>query len=112
MQAYLQDGSNGTSIVSIHVSGKLSGTVRAAEKARDAVRARCLVDVIDSSSVSMGLGLTVLAAAEKARAGASAREIVSYVRRLTPNVHILFFVDTLDYLQQGGRLAGCRGKGL
>ncbi len=108
-QTYLRSGGDGSPIVSIHLSGKLSGTIRAAAMARDAVRSRCVVDVIDSHSVSLGLGLIVLAAADMANAGADARDIVSYVRRLTPNVHILFFVDTLEYLQQGGRIGRAQG---
>jgi DegV family protein with EDD domain len=108
-ETYLRLGSDGSPIVSIHLSGKLSGTIRSAELARDAVRARGLVDVVDSHSASLGLGLIVLAAAELADAGAEAREIVSFIRRLSPNVHILFVVDTLEYLQRGGRIGRAQG---
>ena len=103
-QVYLQNGADGSQIVSIHLYGKLSGTIRSAEIARESVRSRCVVDVLDSCSASLGLGPIVLAAAELANAGATSRDIVSYVRRLTPNVHILFFVDTLEFLQRGGRM--------
>jgi DegV family protein with EDD domain len=103
-EAYLRLAADGSSIVSIHLSSKLSGTLHSAEMARDAVRSRALVDVIDSRSASLGLGLIVVAAARLANAGVDARQIASHVRRLTANVHILFFVDTLEYLQRGGRI--------
>ena len=103
-ETYADLCAEGKSIVSIHLSSKLSGTLHSAEIARDAVRAHCQVEVIDSGSASLGLGLIAVSAAELANAGADQRQIVSMVRRLTPNVHILFFVDTLEYLQKGGRI--------
>jgi DegV family protein with EDD domain len=103
-EAYRQLGADGSQIVSIHLSSKLSGTLHSAELARDAVRAMTQVEVLDSHSASLGLGLIVMAAAEAAQAGADQREVVSLVRRLAQNVHILFFVDTLEYLQRGGRI--------
>jgi DegV family protein with EDD domain len=107
-ETYLRLGSDGDQIVSIHLSSKLSGTMHSAEMARDAVRSRCFVDVIDSRSASLGLGLIVLAAARLANSGASARDIASHVQRLATNVHILFFVETLEYLQRGGRIGRAR----
>src|SRR5437870_4152599 len=71
----------GGQIVSIHLSSKLSGTMHSAELARDAVRARCFVDVVDSRSASLGLGLIVLAAARLANAGGSADDVASHARR-------------------------------
>jgi DegV family protein with EDD domain len=53
--------------------------------------------------------MIVLAAAEMAHSGAEPRQIVSLIRRLIPNVHILFFVDTLEYLQRGGRIGRAQG---
>lgn len=103
-ETYRQLSVDGSAVVSIHLSSKLSGTLRSAELARDAVRARAQVEVLDSHSASLGLGLIVMAAAEAANAGADEREVASLVRRLSQNVHILFFVDTLEYLQRGGRI--------
>jgi DegV family protein with EDD domain len=97
-------GADGSAVVSIHISSKLSGTLHSAEMAREALRSRCQVEVVDSRSASLGLGLIVLAAAKLANAGADARQIANHVRRLAQNVHILFFVDTLEYLQRGGRI--------
>jgi DegV family protein with EDD domain len=108
-EAYARLSADGSAIVSIHLSSKLSGTIHSAELARDTQRARCLVEVIDSDSASLGLGLIVMAAAELANQGADQRQVVSLVRRLAANVHILFVVETLEYLQRGGRIGRASG---
>lgn len=107
-ETFARLGADGSAVVSIHISSKLSGTIHSAEIARDALRSRCVVEVVDSRSASLGLGLIVLSAAQLANDGADARQIVNHVRRLAPNVHILFFVDTLEYLQRGGRIGRAR----
>jgi DegV family protein with EDD domain len=107
-ETYNRLAADGSAVVSIHLSSKLSGTLHSASLARDAVRSRCMVEVVDSRSASLGLGLIVKAAAEKACQGASQWDIVSYVRRLVPNVHVVCMVDTLEYLQRGGRIGRAR----
>lgn len=103
-EVYRDLTADGDAVVSIHLSGKLSGTLRSAQLARDSLRNRNQIEVIDSQSASLGLGLIVLSAAELANRGADAREVASHVRRLTQNVHLWFCVDTLEYLQRGGRI--------
>jgi DegV family protein with EDD domain len=107
-EAYRELTADGSSVVSIHLSGKLSGTIRSAQLARDSLRNRGQIEIIDSQSASVGLGLIVAAAAELANQGADQREVASFVRRLAQNVHIWFFVDTLEYLQRGGRIGRAR----
>src|SRR5579884_740575 len=107
-ETYNRLAAEGSAIVSIHLSAKLSGTFQAASMARDAIRNRCLIEVVDSRSASLGLGLIVMAAAEMAQVGASQRDIISYVRRLVPNVHVVCVVETLEYLQRGGRIGRAR----
>ena len=99
-ETYRRLAADGSEIVSIHLSARLSGTVRAAEIARDTLRGKAHVEVIDVSSGEPRSGLIVMAAARLAKQGAEVREIASLVRRLSPNVHLLFFVDTLEYLQR------------
>lgn len=102
--AYRELTADGSSVVSIHLSSKLSGTMRSAESGREALHNRGQVEIVDSMSASLGLGLIVMAAAELANEGADQREVASFVRRLVQNVHLWFFVDTLEYLQRGGRI--------
>jgi DegV family protein with EDD domain len=94
----------GHEIVSIHVSGKLSGTVNSAEQARAALGDSAPVEVVDSRMASLGMGLVVLAAARQARDAASHRELAQEVRQSLPRTQCLFVLDTLEYLQKGGRI--------
>lgn len=103
-ESYRSLTGEGNAVVSIHLSSKLSGTCRSAQLARDSLRNRGQIEVIDSQSASLGLGLIVMAAAELASQGADQRDVASFVRRLAQNVHVWFFVDTLEYLQRGGRI--------
>ncbi|WP_326820879.1 DegV family protein [Streptosporangium sp. NBC_01756] len=89
-------------VVSIHLSGEMSGTVEAARVgAEDAL---IPVEVIDSRSISMGLGFPVLAAAEAAARGATPTEVTDAARRCIRSSRSFFYVDTLEYLRRGGRI--------
>lgn len=92
-------------IVSIHISSVLSGTVASALQARQMLEG-VPVHVVDSRSTSMGLGLIALAAARAAAEGQSAEEVVALAERIVPKMHIIFAVDTLEYLHKGGRIGG------
>ncbi len=91
-------------IVSIHISGKLSGTVNAATSASRAVRDRCRVEVVDSLSVSMGLGLAVMAAAQAAREGATLEQVVAAARSVAQRHTLVAMMETVEYLYKGGRI--------
>jgi DegV family protein with EDD domain len=91
-------------IVAVLLSAKLSGTVQSALLARDAVAGVIPVEVVDSLNVTMGLGFQVLRAAELADRGLDAAEIARRLRAETAEYHVVFFVDTLEYLQKGGRI--------
>lgn len=106
--AYRRLAGEGVEIVSIHVSSKLSGTLNAASVAREVVKDEVHVDLIDSYNVSLGLGLIVLEAARAAQAGASVREVVATARRAMDRTSVHVVVDTLEYLQKGGRIGRAR----
>lgn len=91
-------------IISIHISGKLSGTVQSAQLAKTQVRDRVPIEVIDSRNASLGLGLQVLRAAELAGTGLDLADLARRLRDETDLYHLVFFVDTLEYLQRGGRI--------
>lgn len=103
-EAYERCGADGNEIVSIHLSSKMSGTLNAASVAREAVAPEIHVDLIDSYNVSLGLGLIVLEAARSAQSGASLAEVVATARRVMDRVSVHVMVDTLEYLQRGGRI--------
>ena len=91
-------------IVSIHISGKLSGTCNSALMGKDMMETGCPIEVVDSYAVSMGLGLMVIVAAQAAKAGESLEEVVAAATQAIPKMHLLALFDTLEYLQKGGRI--------
>lgn len=93
----------GAETVSIHISSLMSGTVRSAQLARTMLNYEKL-EIIDSRTVSVVLGMIVLSAARAARAGYSKDEVVALVQSIIAGHKIFFMVDTLEYLQRGGRI--------
>jgi DegV family protein with EDD domain len=97
----------GRSVVSIHISGGISGTVESARQAAERLAERKTagsVTVLDSESACGGLGLMALAAARAALAGADAESVVDRAREARENLKMWFAVDTLEYLRRGGRI--------
>ncbi len=91
-------------VVAIHVSSKLSMTFRTATRAAVPLLGRSRIVVIDSQLIGTGLGMLVTAAAEAAANGATLDEVVKLVRGLIPRIYLAFFVETLDFLERGGRV--------
>jgi DegV family protein with EDD domain len=89
-------------IVSVHLSGALSGTTDSARLA--AADARVPVVVVDSRSTAMGLGFAVMAAAEAAATGADTAAVVACAEKTAAGTSVLFCVDSLEYLRRGGRI--------
>jgi DegV family protein with EDD domain len=100
-QALLDQGHE---IVSIHVSGKLSGTLNSAERARDSLGESVPIEVIDSQLASLGMGLVVLRAARLAQETEPYRQLAKQVRSALPKTQCILVLDTLEYLQKGGRI--------
>ncbi|MGI8477303.1 MAG: DegV family protein [Thermomicrobiales bacterium] len=95
-------------IIAPLISSKLSGTIQSATIAAEAVSGLVRVEIVDSLNASMGLGLQVLRAARLARSGQTAGEIVRTLRAETQLHHLLFLVDSLDYIHRGGRIGRAR----
>jgi DegV family protein with EDD domain len=91
-------------ILSIHVSSRLSQTCRNAAAGAGSLLGRCKIVVVDSLTTSLGLGMLATAAADLADMGANVDEIVRVIRGMIPHIYIVFFVETIDYLERGGRL--------
>jgi DegV family protein with EDD domain len=90
------------SIVSVHISAGLSGTLEAARLA--AREADVPVDLVDSRSTAMGLGFPVLAAAEAAAGDEPAVVVIAATEAAVQRTRTLFYVDSLDALRRGGRI--------
>ncbi|MEV7926280.1 DegV family protein [Kitasatospora sp. NPDC088264] len=93
-------------IVSVHISGELSGTVEAARLA--AAEAPVPVRVVDSRLVGMALGYAVLAAAEAIADGRDLAEAAEAATRRAAVTSGFFYVDTLEHLRRGGRIGAAR----
>ena len=91
-------------IISIHISSKLSTTYNSALLGKGGMKVSCRVEVIDTFSASIGLGLIVITAAKAALSGANLDEIVAMIKQTIPETHYFGIVDNLEYLYKGGRI--------
>ena len=89
-------------VVSAHLSGRISGTVAAAERAAGA--APLPVHVLDTGVIGMASGFAVLAGAAAARSGATAEEVATAITRRAAAATTYFYVPDLSHLRRGGRI--------
>lgn len=97
----------GREIVSIHLSGGISGTVESARQAAERAGERrqgAGITVIDSQSTAGGLAMVVLAAACAAASGADRESVAATAKAARADMAMWFAVDTLEYLRRGGRI--------
>ena len=106
-EVYRDLAGQGDQVLSIHVSGKLSGTLNSAEQAKASLDG-AEIELIDSQLASIPLGLAVLDAAVTASEGGSLQEVAEKVRQGLGLHHGLFALDTLEYLYKGGRIGKAR----
>ena len=95
-------------VVCICLSSGVSATMQSAATAAAAVGEDADIRVVDSRSVSWGLGSQVLAAARAVAGGATADEVVAVVDDMVPRTRVFCTVDTLDHLKKGGRIGGAQ----
>jgi DegV family protein with EDD domain len=103
-QTYEELAKEADGIISIHLSEKFSGTVNSARQAKDMISSKCPIEVINSDSMTIGLGMICIAAAKAAKAGESFSNIVKIVNQAISEIHIILLFDTLKYLAKGGRI--------
>jgi DegV family protein with EDD domain len=104
-QAAFDAGADG--IVSVHVAGTLSGTIKSAEIAKAMFKDRD-IEVVDSMSASMGEGMLAELAVDMAAGGASAGEIAAVLERRRADLQVYLALETLEYLKRGGRISGAQ----
>lgn len=97
-----------TGIVCINLSAALSATMQSAELAARSVSDQIEVRVIDSASVTIGLGMICVDCARLAAEGASIDAIESRARDLAARTHVWAALDTLENLKKGGRIGGAK----
>jgi DegV family protein with EDD domain len=95
-------------VVCINISSELSATMQSAQAAARALEGEVDVRVIDSRSITGGLGTMVLEASRMATEGASADAVVAQVESMIPRTDIYGALNTLDNLKKGGRIGGAQ----
>ena len=90
------------SIISIHISSGLSGTITSALTARELVQGD--IHVFDSRSISLGIALIATEAVDMVKQGLSAAEIIARLEQVREGTEVMFTLDTLEYLRKGGRI--------
>jgi DegV family protein with EDD domain len=99
--------SGADAIVSIHVAGTLSATIKSAQIARDMLPDR-EIHVVDSLGASMAEGVLAQMAVELAAEGRSAAEIAEILEARAPDMVMYVALETLEYLRKGGRISGAQ----
>lgn len=105
-EAFLPYIRENTEIICFSISSQMSAANNVMRLAAQALAAEDLVTVIDSASLSTGIGLQVIEAAIMAQQGKTAAEISAHIVEIQPQVRASFVVDTLTYLHRGGRCSG------
>ncbi|MCA1063084.1 DegV family protein [Rossellomorea aquimaris] len=105
VELYDDLGKDGSKVLSIHMTGGMSGTVRSAESAAD--MSSTDVTVVDSRFISKGLAFQVIEAAKLAKEGKTIEEILLVLDEIREKTSLFVVVDTLENLAKGGRI----GKG-
>jgi DegV family protein with EDD domain len=104
MEFYKKIAQQGDTILSIHVTSKLSGTYASAVAAAEELTNVFKVVPFDSAGGSLGLGLMCREARKMDRAGKSVEQIVKYLEGVRDRVRVILTLDTLDYARMSGRV--------
>jgi DegV family protein with EDD domain len=104
LEVYQKVAQPGDIIISLHISEEMSGTLGSARIAAEMVGPEYRVEVVDSRTVCMALGLLAIRAARLAKAGASANYILKQIAVWKEEVKIYFTVSSLEHLQRTGRI--------
>lgn len=108
VEAYRELAERASSIISIHITSKLSGTYQSAKLACSMLP-ELDIRVIDSLSASMGAGFLALAAAKAVEAGKTVQGILALIEGMKARMNLFATVATLKYLRQSGRVGSLQG---
>lgn len=108
LRVFREAAAGNDSVIAAIMSHKISGTINSARLAAKMVEDEGgpRVTVIDTLSAWMGTGLMAIKAAQAAQDGKTHEQVVDLVESLVPRMQVMLVVDTLEYLQRGGRIGG------
>lgn len=104
LKVYQQVAKAGDTIISIHISRKMSGTADSAQLAAEMLGADYQIRIVDSQHVTMSLGVLVLQAAKAAQNGESADVIMAKLAKWKEEISIFFTIKSLEHLHRTGRI--------
>lgn len=104
VEFYRKIAQKGDTILSIHITAKLSGTYASAVAAAEELKGEFNVIPVDSACGSLGIGMMCREARKMERAGKSVDEIVKYVESIKSKVSVILTLDTLEYAKMSGRV--------
>ena len=107
VELYDELGKDGSEIISIHLMNSISGTVNAARQAADITEST--VTVVDSDFTSRSMGIIVREAANAAKEGKSAEEVLEVIESTRQRTKLYLTVLNLDNLMKGGRISRVMG---
>ncbi|KGK87165.1 fatty acid-binding protein DegV [Desulfosporosinus sp. HMP52] len=94
-------------VISVHISSALSGTFNAANIAKEKFKEK--IHLVDSKTISLGAGLMVMEVARNIKEGHDTQWILENVKKARKNIETLFTLNTMEYLQKGGRIGKVQG---
>jgi len=98
----------GDDILSIHITGKGSGTFNSAKMAKEEMNTD-KIDVLDSENISIGYGFIVKNVIDLIEKGLTKKDLISKFKSLLSRVHLVFTLNTLQYVYKGGRVNDVKG---
>ncbi|HTY82477.1 MAG TPA: DegV family protein, partial [Dehalococcoidales bacterium] len=109
LEVYQKLSAETDEILVVTISSKMSGTYQSACQARDLVKGKVKIEVVDSLQVALGEGLLVIAAVNAINKGANLAQAAEVVRKGINRMHVVCYFDTLKYLAKGGRIGKASG---
>lgn len=94
-------------VISVHISSALSGTFNAANLAKERFKEK--IHLVDSKTISLGAGLMIMEAARNIKEGHDSQWIIENLKKARKNIETLFTLNTMEYLQKGGRIGKVQG---
>ena len=107
-QLYEEIGPGSDGIVSVHISSKVSGTINSATQAVSEAEVDCPIRIVDTLQASLGAGLIVREAARAAQEGGDVEAVAQAAEAASGRAEFFALMDTLEYLEKGGRIGKAR----
>jgi DegV family protein with EDD domain len=107
-EAYEEMAQRYDELISLHISGGISGTVESARSAAQELESRVRIEVIDSRFTSISMYMILKKMVEGLKAGKDLDSLVKTADTIIKNMKLYFAVDTLEYLHKGGRIGGAQ----